>query len=233
MRASKKLRSDELLLTAFGSTRLRKQLDDVPLWRGDHVAVRQLVEDFARYLYLPRLRPGGACESDAGRLRAADVAYRHVRLCRQLRRGGGPLPQPQVRAGYRPAGKRLASPARAAGSGAEATGFDAPASATGSGARGRWPDGHGASLKARRATQRVAPKRFHGTVALSAARVGRDASQIADEVISHLAGLVGSKVTVTLEIEAEVSGGVPENVMRTVTENSRTLRFTTSGFEKE
>ena len=34
---------------------LRMELDDVPLWRGDHVAVKQLVEDFARYLYLPRL----------------------------------------------------------------------------------------------------------------------------------------------------------------------------------
>jgi hypothetical protein len=30
-------------------------LDRVPLWRGDHVAAKQLVEDFARYLYLPRL----------------------------------------------------------------------------------------------------------------------------------------------------------------------------------
>jgi len=28
----------------------------VPLWRGNHVAVRQLVGDFSRYLYLPRLR---------------------------------------------------------------------------------------------------------------------------------------------------------------------------------
>ena len=27
----------------------------MPLWRGDHVPVRQLVEDFASYLYLPRL----------------------------------------------------------------------------------------------------------------------------------------------------------------------------------
>ena len=27
----------------------------MPSWRGDHVAVKQLVEDFARYLYLPRL----------------------------------------------------------------------------------------------------------------------------------------------------------------------------------
>jgi len=42
-------------VTALGSTILRKHLDEVPLWRGDHVAIRQLVEDFGRYLYLPRL----------------------------------------------------------------------------------------------------------------------------------------------------------------------------------
>jgi hypothetical protein len=32
------------------------------------------------------------------------------------------------------------------------------------------------------------PKRFHGTVILDTARVGRDASRIADEVIVHLSG---------------------------------------------
>jgi hypothetical protein len=32
------------------------ELDKVPLWRGEHVAIRQLAEDFARYLYLPKLR---------------------------------------------------------------------------------------------------------------------------------------------------------------------------------
>jgi hypothetical protein len=32
-----------------------RYLDDVPLWRGDNVGIRQLVDDFARYLYLPRL----------------------------------------------------------------------------------------------------------------------------------------------------------------------------------
>ena len=77
------------------------------------------------------------------------------------------------------------------------------------------------------------PTRFHGTVKLDSARVGRDASQVADEVISHLSGLIGAKVTVTLEIEAEVPSGAPDNVVRTVTENSRTLKFTSQGFEKE
>ena len=38
---------------------------------------------------------------------------------------------------------------------------------------------------------------------------------------------------VTLEIEAEIPGGVPENVVRTVTENGRTLKFTSQGFEAE
>jgi hypothetical protein len=83
------------------------------------------------------------------------------------------------------------------------------------------------------ATSATSPRRFHGTVALDPARVGRDASRVADEVIAHLAGLVGAKVTVTLEIEAELPSGAPDHVVRTVTENSRTLGFTSQGFERE
>ena len=77
------------------------------------------------------------------------------------------------------------------------------------------------------------PTRFHGTATLDSERVGRDASRIADEVIAHLSGLVRAKVTVSLEIEAEVPDGAPDHVVRTVTENSRTLKFTSQGFEKE
>jgi hypothetical protein len=77
------------------------------------------------------------------------------------------------------------------------------------------------------------PKRFHGTVILDSLRVGHDASHIAEEVISHLTGLVDATVTVTLEIEAEIPSGTPDHVVRTVTENSRTLKFTSQGFEKE
>ena len=54
-RASKKLKGDELPVTGFAATRLRMELDRVPLWRGDHVSIKQIVEDFARYFYLPRI----------------------------------------------------------------------------------------------------------------------------------------------------------------------------------
>ena len=74
---------------------------------------------------------------------------------------------------------------------------------------------------------------MHGTVALDATRVGRDASRIADEVIAHLSGLVGATVAVTLEVEAEIPTGAPERIVRIVTENRRTLKFTDHGFEKE
>ena len=77
------------------------------------------------------------------------------------------------------------------------------------------------------------PRRYHGSVALDPARVGRDVGRIAEEVIAHLAGLVGAEVAVTLEIEARIPGGPPDNVVRIVTENGRTLKFASHGFEKE
>jgi hypothetical protein len=40
-------------------------------------------------------------------------------------------------------------------------------------------------------------------------------------------------VDVTLEIEARIPNGTPENVVRTVTENSRTLKSKSQGFEKD
>lgn len=52
-----------------------------------------------------------------------------------------------------------------------------------------------------------APKRFPGSVTLDSTRVGRDAGRVADEGIAHLVGLVGSKIMVMLEIEAEIPTG--------------------------
>ena len=71
------------------------------------------------------------------------------------------------------------------------------------------------------------------TVDLDAARMGRDAGQIADEVLSHLSGLVGANVKISLEIDVEIPDGIPENVIRIVKENASTLKFKSQGFEEE
>jgi hypothetical protein len=78
-----------------------------------------------------------------------------------------------------------------------------------------------------------AVRRFFGTVTLDPTRVGRDAGRIAEEVISHLVGQIGADVTVRLEIAADLPKGASDQVVRTVTENSRTLKFDTHGFERE
>jgi predicted AAA+ superfamily ATPase len=234
VRASKKLRSEERLLTAFAGTTLRMELDRVPLWRGDHVSVKQLVEDFARYPYLPRLKDPdvllGAIRDGASLLTweqdtftYADSydeeagRYRGLRGGQQIALSGadGLLVKPDA------ARRQMeAESARPTGGGAER------------GEEEFLPPGRDPDLKPVPPRQKVLT-RFHGTVALDPARVGRDASHIAEEVIAHLVGRMGAKVKVTLEISAEIPNGTPENVVRTVTENSRTLKFSSHGFEEE
>ena len=52
-----------------------------------------------------------------------------------------------------------------------------------------------------------------------------------DEVLAHLSGLVGAKVTVTLEIEVEVPDRIPEDKVRIVSENASTLQFKPTEFD--
>ena len=78
-----------------------------------------------------------------------------------------------------------------------------------------------------------APNAYVGSVELNPSRVGRDAGRIAEEVIQHLSTLPGADVRVTLEIHAKVDDDVPESTVRTVSENARTLKFSSSNFERE
>ena len=77
------------------------------------------------------------------------------------------------------------------------------------------------------------PTQFFGSVKVDAARISRDVSTIAKEVIQHLASLPNSEITVTVEIQGRVAGGVPDNVVRTVSENCRTLKFKSQSFERD
>jgi hypothetical protein len=51
--------------------------------------------------------------------------------------------------------------------------------------------------------------------------------------VQHLVALRGAHVEMTLDIAADIPDGAPDHVVRTVTENGRTLRFTSQGFEEE
>jgi predicted AAA+ superfamily ATPase len=241
VRAGKKLRNDELLITSFAATRLRMEMDKIPLWRGNHVEIRQLVEDFGRYLYLPRLRePAVLLEAIRSGLSLitweqdsfayAESYDESAGRYRGLRSQGVSIPDgsaPGLLVRPDIARRQLDAEA-AASAGAQAGGQATPAGGSATPPGGPTPVPPGPVPP-----EATKPKRFHGTVELNPTRVGRDAGRIAEEVISHLAGLVGATVTVTLEIEADIPDGAPENVVRTVTENSRTLKFASQGFEED
>ena len=50
--------------------------------------------------------------------------------------------------------------------------------------------------------------------------------------MQHLQGIVGANVEITLEIQADLPEGASEKLVRDVTENCRTLKFDTYGFEE-
>ena len=239
-RATRRLKSDDLLAASFAGTRLRMELDRVPLWRGDRAAVSELVEYFASHLYLPRL------ESPAVLLRAvADGVGLLTWEAEGFGYADGFDEQTDRYRGLRGGQMVVLADADAAGvlvkPDAARRQIDADASARSGTASGEseTPAGTGGGESENKGEGEEAPPpdppptRFHGSASLDAARAGRDAGRIADEVISHLAGLVGADVKVTLEIDAEMPGGAPDHVVRTVTENSRTLKFDSHGFERE
>lgn len=53
------------------------------------------------------------------------------------------------------------------------------------------------------------------------------------EVVQHLTALYGANVQVTLEIQANVPNGIPADVVNTLKENCRQLRFDSFGLEEE
>lgn len=249
VRASKKLGNDELL-TTLAPTTLKLELDRVPLWRGDHVEVRQLVEDFGRYHYLPRLRNvhvlleaiqagvntitwqldtfayADSYDEVAGRYRG----LRTAQLVTMSEGSAALLVKSDV--AHRQLAAEAEQRAGATGTGASGTGTGT-GGVTGGSTGGTDPGSGGTDTGTSGAGSKRRPRRFYGSVALNPTRAGRDASKIAEEVITHLTALLGANVRVTLEIEADIPDGTPDNVVRIVTENSRELKFTQAGFEDD
>ena len=237
VRASRKLRGDDLLIANLGSTILRKYLDDVPLWRGDRVPVKLLAEDFARYPYLPRLA-GPEVLAQAIRDGLSLLTWRADTF-------GYAESYDEVAARYRglqgghavnispdSAGLLVKADVARRQLDAEVPPSPKPGSTPGPSDGTTDPDTDGGKIPTSPPIPQQ-PRRFHGSVRVDSARVGRDAGQIADEVIAHLAGQIGAEITVTIEIDAKLPNGAPDQLVRTVTENSRTLKFDNHGFERE
>ncbi|HEY7032231.1 MAG TPA: Swt1 family HEPN domain-containing protein [Thermomicrobiales bacterium] len=242
-RVSQRLRNDGALYTRWNGTDLRKQLDAIPLWRGDAVAVKQLVDDFARYLYLPKLKNDTVlAEAIADGLNntawttetfaLADsfdaTTGRYLGLVHGQHRTPT-LDQIVVKPDVALAQINAEIPPPPPPSPWPQGGAPGPDINSGN-SSGAGTTGHGEPTPT--PTPERKTRRYYAQVKLDPTKISTEAHKINQEVLQHLASLYGAQLSVTLEIEAYVDAGIPEGVRRAVDENSRTLKFAQHGFEE-
>jgi len=242
-KVSKKLTADESLLFSYGSDRLKLDLKRYNLWQGkDHIQVKQLLELFATYAYLPRLKEQQCL------FEAIAKAFHSNLFCDGFAYAGsydisadqylglissssnpftvslhGYLVKPEA------AQAQLEREQQKTSSGDKSESAKSDSSATPAivvkdDPAIPYPD---------KKTELEVLKRFFASAILNEHRVGKDAGRIAEEVIQHLTDAIGAEVEITIQIQAHFPSGASEQVIRTVTENCKTLKFHSYGFDSE
>ncbi|MCE5191881.1 MAG: DUF499 domain-containing protein, partial [Actinomycetia bacterium] len=240
VRVSQKLVSEEQIITRTAGTVLRLWLDRIPLWKGDAINIRELWHLFAQYLYLPRLKDINvllAAVQDGvsslnwrsetfGYAEAFDEktgTYRGVHAGEAVSvMASGYILKPSLAEALT---AKIAQEGAGLEVGAEQTLLWAP--------EGTRPYDGETAPTGPAGTAADLPKRFHGTVELDPLAPAGEVGKIAQEVLAHLSALPGARLRVELDIQADVPGGVPDHVQRTVSENAAVLKFREYGFEKE
>ena len=233
-KAVKQVQNDEQLITKWSPALLRMQLDRWFYKAEPHVSFKQVWESLATYLYLPRLRnsevlletirEGVRTQEWFGYANSVDEDGRYVGLQFGPKSGYASgsiylddqsvLVKPDVAAEQLEADEKPPT-------------VDPPKPIPPTKEDDKPPP------RPIHPPPDVSPKRFYGTVKLNPIRASRDAQQIVDEVVQHLTSLPNATVEVTIDIRATASDGFPEGTVHTVTENCRTLKFTSQDFEEE
>ncbi len=227
-RAARKLRNDGLLIYEWSPDILRMELDRY-IWsdeRGWEVRLKQLWEYLAQYCYLPRLYDQQvlikAVEAGIGRL-DAPVAYatgkssegHHTGLViRQLGQVFFDETSLVIHPDHIVEPPEVKPPPVIRNGGEDYN--------TGAGQKPAKPPEPAKKVLSR----------YYGRVDLDPQRVNKDMGLIVEEVIERLTSQMGCDVEITLEISARLPAGFDESTVRTISENSRTLKFKNYNFEE-
>ena len=222
-----------------GPTRLDRELQKY-IWNGKpHLLLKDLWEYLNRYTYLPRLKnrdllvkavqaavsgmlPGPFAYAE--RCEEASQSYAGLAIEKSSNTlvsidSDSVIVRPDAAEANRP---KPASAAEQSGLGT-GTGVATGSANEGSGSQtGVESESSDAQPKPEAEAK---PKRFIGTVMLSADRPARDMHQIVEAIVEQLTTLPGAEVSLRLEIDAEVASGLDRAKVRTLLENASTLGF--------
>lgn len=239
VKASLKLKEQDLLVNSLAGSILRQTMDRIPLWRGDHVSVRELVEDFATYPFLTRLRNSQVllnAISDGSvsptwqkdTFAVADgydsVGGRYLTLT-----GGKPRRVNDSRSGLllvkpETALKQIEKETPVPLDDDQVPTLIKTIRPTTGSIGGNDP---GESVVQRK------PKRYHGSANIRMDRPVKHLTEIINELVVHLTSLIHTDVKIQIEISAKSENGFEEKTIRTVIENGKVLGFDSNSFEEE
>jgi uncharacterized protein len=224
-RASKKLTSEEALLSEIGPRSLSRHIDQYLWQEKDHILLRDLWDYHNRYTYLPRLKHqqvlSQAVKSAVSEMLPGPFAfaegwddgtgtYQGLIIDNGLNAaviidGSSVIIKPEIAEQHRPAPDDPDIPP---------------------GEPGEPGDGPPPEVEEPAVPSEALPTQYRGMVMISPDRPSRDIGKIVEAVIEQLTTIPGAKVEIKLEIDADVPGGIDRAKQRTLTENGNTLGFT-------
>jgi predicted AAA+ superfamily ATPase len=233
-RVAKKLESEEKLITRYSGTRVRMDLDKIPLWSENRdISVGELWKRYSQFPYLPRLANRGVLDHavSAGvsnidwsneTFAIADAfddgVWKGLRAAEQVTTTPGMLlvhPEPAL--------GQMAKSKPSGGTGA--TGDE---NGTGdSGGDGGTGTGEGKESGGEKAGE---PRSYFATFELDRVRAIKQLESILQDIVDHLSKAPDASISLVLDINA-TSSGYSTATVRTVGENATTLGAKNSEFE--
>ena len=238
-RVSASLPDNELVITTWSPIHLRAKLKEL-YWKDGKIAAGATAfwEDTQRYLYMPRLQNrfvlSQAIRSGAASRDFFGTAYGQTgETFDGFQFGDGNVQFDDTLLLIEPdAAKQYEASIKKPDTGSEATtGKESGTTTTGgsqstvglTGGQTGATSGTGATGVA--GTTAAKPKTFHGSVQINPTTAKMRLVQVAEEIISILAGDPNASLDITVEINAEFPSGASDQIRRAVTENAASLGF--------
>ncbi|MDR2808365.1 MAG: DUF499 domain-containing protein [Spirochaetaceae bacterium] len=226
--AMQKMKQDELVIEVLSPKILSMEMEKYHLWQGkDHSTVRDLWSNYTRYVYLHRLKDRGVLEQALrSGIRSGEFfayaegqdsggRYEGISIYGdsfQISADGLVVKACAAKAQLEKESAKLEKSVPAGA--AYDTQFESP------------KEGEKAVIP-----KSPKPTHFYGSVKIEHTKLGSTAGLINTEVLQHFKQLPGVSVAVSLDIQVTIPDGMPDDIVRTVRENCRTLNFDTGSFE--
>ncbi len=225
-----KVSADGTLIEEMGPSNLQQSLE--PIWPEDrqHLAVSEIRDWFASYVYLPRLRDEATLDGAIQRL-VSDLAAPYVFASgfdEEKNDYVGVIDQ-KIGVLHNMEDGLLVRGDAVRKEGAEDG--DTSESVPGDGSGGQPEDNQEDPVP-----PKPKPKRFFASIPIESERAGLEVARIMDGLLVELTRTKGSTLRLTLEIEgAAAEQGYPEDVVETVKANARDLKLgkDSCGFEQD